>query len=230
MRSGPSSLPCCARGRAARRRIVRGVLSVYSGFYELQRSLARTPSPATKQHCDRRPRAARDLAAADGAGGARAEADDGADGAGAGVGGVDDAEGAEHALGGAAVDGVLARGPGGLGGAAEVLAVVPGGAGVAVDGGRVGDGHGGPGRGEERLEVGDVLELWQGARGGESRGRAGRRLAAVRPCARVRACRRGSGRDRGGEPAEPAGPRLCARAPELAAAAASCGARTMVFC
>jgi hypothetical protein len=38
------------------------------------------------------------LAAANGAGGARAEGDQGANSAGAGVGGVDDAEGAEHAL------------------------------------------------------------------------------------------------------------------------------------
>jgi len=110
-----------------------------------------------------------DLAAADGAGGARAEADDGADGAGAGVGGVDDAEGAEHALGHAAVDGVLARGPGGLGGAAEVRAVVPGGAGVAVDAGRVGDLGGGPVRGEEGLEVGDVGELQVGGAGVDRR-------------------------------------------------------------
>ena len=78
----------------------------------------------------------KDLAAADGAGGARAEGDTGANNAGTGVGGVDDVEGAEHALSLATVLGDGARGPGGLGGAAEVGAVVPGGGGVAVDGGR----------------------------------------------------------------------------------------------
>jgi hypothetical protein len=99
------------------------------------------------------------LAAANGACGARAEGDQGANSAGAGVGGVDDAEGAEHALSLTTVLGDLARGPGGLGGAAEVGAVVPGGGGVAVDGGRVRDLGRGPVRGEEGLEVQDVVEL-----------------------------------------------------------------------
>jgi hypothetical protein len=102
---------------------------------------------------------AHNLAAANGAGGARAEGDKGANSAGAGVGGVDDAEGAEHALSLARVLGDGARGPGGLGGAAEVGAVVPGGGGVAVDGGRVRDLGRGPVRGEEGLEVLDVGEL-----------------------------------------------------------------------
>ena len=123
-------------------------------------------------------RLVKDLAAADGAGGARAEGDDGANSAGARVGGVNDAEGAEHALSLATVLGDGARGPGSLGGAAEVGAVVPGGGGVAVDGGRVRYLGRGPVRGEEGLEVQDVVELHRwcirvvreaaGSRGGQS--------------------------------------------------------------
>ena len=55
--------------------------------------------------------------------------------------------------------GDLARGPGGLGGAAEVGAVVPGGGGVAVDAGGIGDLSGGPIRSKEGLEVHEIVEL-----------------------------------------------------------------------
>merc|ERR1740117_402029 len=65
------------------------------------------------------------------------------------------AEGANAAI----VGSVSSRGPGGLGGTAEVGAVVPGGAGEATVGRSLRDGGGGPLRGEEILEMRDVLEL-----------------------------------------------------------------------
>jgi hypothetical protein len=77
-----------------------------------------------------------------------------------------DTEGTEHAAGGGGVgvDGVSARGPGGVGGATEVGAVVPCGGGEGADaGGSVGDGGSGPGGREvEGLEVGEIGELKHG--------------------------------------------------------------------